>query len=290
MKISHIANLWSLVGHPSPAREWSLERKIKAVAAAGFDGITTALTPEHRRLAEKHGLRDLLGFISDNSGDAATYAKAIRAQKEAGAVHINVQLDDDDTPPAVAARNWLKLLREGEKIGGVILSLEVHRDTCTETPEKTYEIARRVQKATGELCKINFDFSHFASVKHLGPANYSARLLDHPDLVQNAEQAHCRPFNGHHCQVPVTYKGQLTDEVKSYLAFIVDQFQLWQSAPQNQDRTLYVCPEMGPYHEGGAGYNITGLPPAWPDAVVLRGELHKAWQSAKRKSAKARKS
>ena len=39
--IAHIANLWSLVGHPTPAREWSLERKIKAVAAADFDGLAT---------------------------------------------------------------------------------------------------------------------------------------------------------------------------------------------------------------------------------------------------------
>ena len=32
---------------------------------------------------------------------------------------------------------------------------------------------------------------------------------------------------------------------------------------------------------GGAGYNITGLPPAWTDAAVLRGELQKAWTRAK---------
>ena len=31
----------------------------------------------------------------------------------------------------------------------------------------------------------------------------------------------------------------------------------------------------------GGGYNITGLPPAWPDAAVLRGELQKAWTRAK---------
>ena len=67
--ISHICNLWSLVGHPNPKKEWSLERKLKAVADAGFDGITTALTPEHRRLAEKFGLKDLLGFVSTSSGD-----------------------------------------------------------------------------------------------------------------------------------------------------------------------------------------------------------------------------
>ena len=41
---------------------------------------------------------------------------------------------------------------------------------------------------------------------------------------------------------------------------------------------LRAC--AAPYHEGGAGYNISGLPPAWPDAVVLRGELAKAWKRA----------
>ena len=279
--ISHICNLWSLVGHPNPKKEWSLERKIKAVADAGFDGITTALTPEHRRLAEKYGLKDLLGFVSTSSGDPKQFEAAIRAQKEAGAVQINVQMDDHDTPPAVAAKHWIQMVRAGEKVGGVVLSLEVHRDCCTETPEKTYEIAERYYKATGQMIKINFDFSHFAVVKHLAPSNYAERLLDHPDLVQNSDQSHCRPFNGHHCQVPVTEKGQLTPEVKAYLKFIEALFSCWKSAKQNQDRTLYVCPEMGPAHESGGGYNITGLSPSWSDAAILRGELDKAWKKAK---------
>lgn len=273
--IAHIANLWSLVGHPSPAREWSLEKKIRACAAAGFDGITTSLTPEHRRLAGKHGLAHLLGFIS--TSDPADFAPLIRAQKEAGAVHLNVQLDDHDTPPALATRHWIQLVRAAGKIGGVVLSLEVHRDTCTETPEKTYEIAERFHRATGEMIKINFDFSHFAVVKHLNPSNYAARLLTHPGLVQNSDQAHCRPFNGHHCQVAVTHRGALTREARDYLAFTAALFRCWKSAPPNRDRTLFVCPELGPY---SSGYNTTGLPPAWPDAIVLRRALARAWARA----------
>jgi hypothetical protein len=270
--VAHIANLWSLVGHPSPEREWSLEKKIKACADAGFGGITTAVTPEHRRLAEKHGLPHILGFISSSTpGD---FARLLREQKEGGAVHINVQLDDHDTPPAVATRHWVKLVREAEKIDGLVPALEVHRDTCTETPEKTYEIAERFHAATGEMIKINFDFSHFAVVKHLNPSNYSARLLTHPQLIQNSDQSHCRPFNGHHCQVAVTHHGHLTPEVRDYLEFIGDLFRCWKSAPKNRDRTLFVCPEIGPY---SSGYNTSGLPPAWPDAVVLRRELAKTW-------------
>ncbi len=271
----HIANLWSLVRHPSPLREWSLEKKIKAVAAAGFDGLTTAVTPEHRRLAEKFGLTHILGFIS--SDEPADFPRLLREQKEGGAVHINVQLDNHDTPAALATRHWLQLERAAEKIGGLVVSLEVHRDTCTETPEKTYEIAERYHRATGRLVKMNFDFSHLAAVKHLQPDNYIERLLIHPELVQHSEQVHFRPFNGHHAQVPVTHRGQLTPEVKSYLVFAAALMKLWKKSPANKTKTMFACPEMGPFAEGGAGYNITGLPPAWPDAIVLRGELARAW-------------
>jgi len=90
-QIAHIANLWSLLGHPTPASEWTLEKKIKSIAAAGFDGLATRLTPAHRHLAEAAGLRHLLGFIS--SDNPAEFSALIREQKEAGAIYINVQMD-----------------------------------------------------------------------------------------------------------------------------------------------------------------------------------------------------
>ena len=76
MPIAHIATLWSLVHHPSHSKEWSLERKIEAVKAAGFDGFMTRLTPEHRPLAERFGLRHLLGAIS--SSDPEEFAAYLR--------------------------------------------------------------------------------------------------------------------------------------------------------------------------------------------------------------------
>jgi hypothetical protein len=277
-EIAHIAALWSLSRHPSRGREWSLEQKIRAIASAGFDGLADKLTPEHRRLAETHGLRHLLGYIS--SGKPEEFGALIKAQKDGGAVHINVQLDDHDTPPAAAVRHWLRMESEAERAGGVVVSLEVHRDTCTETPEKTYEIADRYHRATGRLLKLNFDFSHLAVVKHLGPESYIPRLLDHPKLVQHSEQCHFRPFNGHHCQVPVTYRGLLTPEVRSYLRFAEAVMTLWRSAPGNRNKVLFSCPELGPFGDNGGGYNVTGFPPAWPDAVILRRELAKAWRRA----------
>ena len=255
---------------------------MREIAAAGFDGAAGLLTPAHRRLADKAGLRHLLGYIS--SDDPGEFGAKIRSQKAGGAVHINVQMDNHDTPPALAVRHWIRMVREAERVGGVVVSLEVHRDTCTETPEKTYEIAERYHAATGEMIKINFDFSHFAVVKHLRTSDYAPRLLDHPDLVRNSEQCHFRPFNGHHCQVPVTHGGRLTPEAKAYLAFVRELMGLWACARQNRTKTLFACPEMGPYTgfgEGG-GYNITGLRAGWPEAVALRVQLARVWRHAVR--------
>lgn len=277
-RIAHIAALWSLSDYPTASKPWSLDRQIRAIKAAGFDGAAGLLTPEHRRLARLHGLKHLLGYIS--SDNPAEFELKVRQQKEGGAVHINVQMDNHDTPPALATRHWLQMERAAERVGGVVVSLEVHRDTCTETPEKAYEIAERYKRATGRLIRLTFDYSHLAVVKHLSPDAYSARLLDHPELVSNSDQCHFRPFNGHHCQVPVSHRGKLTPEVRSYLAFARDLMAIWKHAKRNRERTLFACPEMGPGAPAGGGYNITGLARAWPEAVLLRRELARAWARA----------
>jgi hypothetical protein len=274
-QIVYIANLWSLTEHPSARREWTLERKIKAVAVAKFDGITTRLTPEHRRLADKHGLGHLIGYIS--SSEPAEFGRLVQEQKAAGAVRINVQLDDHDTPPRVAVKDWIKLERLAEK-AGTVASLEIHRDTCTETPEKTYEIADRYHALTGQLIRLTLDYSHLAVVKHLAPDGYVERLLTHPDLIQSAEQIHFRPFNGHHCQVPVTHRGELTPEVRSYLTFAAALMKVWLAKNGGTALPLFACPEMGPLAPGGGGYNLTGLPPAWMEAVRLKEELARCWR------------
>jgi len=278
-KLAHIVNLNTLLLGPPPAfKPTPLAWKIARVAAAPFDGFSAVLTPEHRRLADRHGIELVLGVVV--SSDPEEFAAKIRSQKEAGAVQINVQLDEHDTPPAAAVRHWLRFVREAEKIGGVEVSLETHRDCCTETPEKTYEIAERYFKATGELIRLTFDLSHFAIIKSLQPEDYSSRLLDHPDLIRNANICHFRPFNGHHCEIPVKYRGQLTREAVSYLAFARDLMRMWRTAPRNRSRTLYAVPEMLPRRPNGAGYNITGFPLPWRSALDVRAEIAKAWRQS----------
>ena len=113
-----------------------------------------------------------------------------------------MQLANHDTPVAAAVRLAVRIVEEGERLGAKC-SIEVHRDTCTETPEKFYAIADGFRRATGRLLPVTWDYSHFSVMKHLAPP-YAGRLLTTPKLIQFAQQFHFRPFNGHHCQVPVT--------------------------------------------------------------------------------------
>jgi hypothetical protein len=284
-RLALVASLWSMLGHPAPRRPWSLATRIRAAAEAGFEGIAGMLTPEHRRLADRHGIEHRIGLVITADPDA--FAPLLAAQKEAGARRINVQLGAHDTPPAVAVRHWLALERIAEK-AGLAVSLETHRGTCTETPEKTREIADRYHRLTrGRLLRLTLDHSHHAVVKHLAPADYAARLLTPSELIRHAWLCHFRPFNGHHVQVPVTRaNGTLTPEVREYLGFAGQLLALWKQGPAEADetreadahgtepRTLYACPELGPV----GGYNLSTLPSAWPDAVRLRAELLTLWK------------
>ena len=271
-EIHHIAALWSTTHYPSEQAEWSLEEKIIDAKNAGFTGVATGPKPGLAELAQKHGMI-VIGYIA--SGQASEFADAIQANKEAGARYVNVQLADEDTLTPEALVLTLLIMQEGRR-QGVELGIEVHRDTCTETPEKTYALADAYQKVTGELLPITWDFSHLSVVKHLRPDNYAQRLIVRPDLVQRAQQFHFRPFNGHHCQVPVTDgRGQLTREVKDYLPFVEAVLKCWLSAEENASRDLFSVPEMGPVP---SGYNLTTLPNSCDYAKVLQVEIDKIWR------------
>jgi hypothetical protein len=268
--LRHVVNLWTLVWHPTKNREWSLERKLRAVKDAGFDGFTTQLTPQHANLADKLGLM-CVGYFS--SSDSRKFSSLLRSQKEAGAFHVNVQLGDHDTPTSIAQSLARKLVAEGNKLG-LAVAIEVHRDTCTETPEKTFALAAAYEKATGELIPFVWDYSHLAVVKHLLPP-FWPRLDQRPDLIQRAQQFHFRPFNGHHCQVPVTNgHGKLTPEFLDYVPFMEKVIGTW-LASANPGREMIAVPELGPLW---MGYNLSAFPPSWEDACVLRGEIDRSWQ------------
>jgi hypothetical protein len=271
-RLRHIANLWTFMGHPTKAREWSLDRKLRAMKDAGFDGVCWGGSPELRDGCRKHGLIFVGGMAS---GKAKDFPRLLREQKDCGAVHVNVQLARDEMLTPEALKLALALNREGKRIG-VIPGIETHRGTCTETPEKHYALCDAYERATGELLPLSIDFSHFAVVKHLVPENFAKRLLVRPDLIQRAQQFHFRPFNGHHAQVPITDgHGDLTPEVKDWLPFAEALLRCWLDGNKNSGREIFICPELGPV-EGG--YALSTFRNSWEEKQILRVEIDKLWR------------
>jgi hypothetical protein len=274
-RIVFVANLWTLVEHPSADAEWTLGKKFQAVKDAGFDGVNWRGSPEIAKLLKTFGLR-FSGLF--DASDPKNFASLIRAQMDSGAETINVQLANHDTPVDEAIRLTLRLMEEADRQQANV-HLEVHRDTCTETPEKAYAIAVGYRKATGKTLRMNLDYSHIAVVKHLAPKDFSKRLLTRPELLQNGNLTHCRPFNGHHCQVPVTDgRGKLTREFKDYLPFVEDVFRCWLAGPRPHNE-LWVVPELGPV---ASGYGISTWPSPWEDALIAKHEFEKIWKKVVR--------
>ncbi len=270
--LRHIANLWTLMGHPAKENEWPLEQKLQAINKAGFNGVGWAGSPELRDGTRLHGLIFVGGVAS---GNAADFPRLLQEQKDAGAHHVNVQLAGDDVLTPEALDLALPLLQEGKRLG-LEPAIETHRDTCTETPEKTYALADAYQTATGELLPISWDFSHFAVVKHLVPGNFIERLLIRPDLIQRAQQFHFRPFNGHHAQVPITDgQGNLTPEVRDWLPFAEAVLKCWLEGNRDSGREVFICPELGPMEDG---YALSTFPNSWEDAKILRCEIDQLWK------------
>lgn len=260
------------MGHPSRQAEWSVEEKLEAIKEAGFDGVCWAPSAELYEGCLRLGLIFVGGIAS---GDAAAFPDLIRDLKRFGATQVNVQLASDITSTKEALQLTLELMESSRPLG-LLPAIETHRGTCTETPEKAYALADAYERVTGELLPLSCDFSHFAVVKHLVPANYAERLLIRPDLIQNAQQFHLRPFNGHHAQVPITdAAGRLTQEVLDWLPFAEATLNCWLDGNRESGQEIFVCPELGPV-EGG--YALSTFPSSWEDAKVLRIEIDRLWR------------
>lgn len=272
--LRHIANLWTLVNHPSRECEWTLDQKLRSIREAGFDGVCSAPSAELAEGLRRYGLIFVGGMASAN---AQQFPELLRELKDAGALHINVQLGRHDVLTPEALELTLALMQQAQELG-VLPAVETHRDTCTETPEKTLLLVHAYQQVTGELLPLSWDFSHFAVVKHLLPDQFTTRLLTRPDLVQNAQQFHFRPFNGHHVQVPITRgDGELTPEVRDWLPFAKAVLRCWLEGNRDNGREIFICPELGPV-EGG--YALSAFRNSWEGAKVLRREIQLLWAGA----------
>ncbi|MDX2226830.1 MAG: xylose isomerase [Verrucomicrobiae bacterium] len=266
-QIKFFTFIFAAQNHSGAKKPVSLETALDMIEEAGFSAVGVWPDPAVLAATEKRGIHRV-SYIDAND---KTWRESLEKAASMKAHRVNVQLWDHDTPPAVAVKTWIKL----EKLAGQMglnVDLETHRDTCTETPEKTYEIQGLYRKATGRDIRFCWDFSHFGVVKHLA-APFAPRLLTHPRLVQQARQIHCRSFNGHHCQVPILdAKGRLAPDCRDFLEFVDALLACWFEGAKGGE-VLYLNPEQLP----GPGYGLSNFQNLWKEIVVLRREIQVLW-------------
>lgn len=263
------ATLWSLRQYPTAKREWTWERKFREIREAGFDGVFSPPRPE---LAHRGDLRYLAVTSLSPGMDLVT---PFRAAKDLGAVAIDVQLGDYDSPLAdmvELARNLAAVSRDV----GLPFAIETHRDTFTETPEATLALARAYQRRARSVLPLCLDHSHFAIVRHLAPGTFWERLREPQELLAAATQFHLRPFNGHHCQVPVLdARGRRTPEYRDWLAYAGALLQHLRAQPT--DDPVLAVPELG---HAAPSYGLSCFGDTWADVRTECRDLRALWRRA----------
>lgn len=261
------ATLWSLRQYPTRSREWSWERKFSAIRAAGCDGVFSPPRPE---LADRGSLA-YLGVVSLDH--PRKVAPALQAVKELGAEAIDVQLGDYDS-------NLADMLKLTDRLQAVATELdlpfavETHRDTFTETPEATLALARGHQRRTGRQLPLCLDHSHFAVVRHLAPDAFWPRLRQPAALLAAANQFHLRPFNGHHCQIPVLDRnGRFTLEYRDWRRYAAALMAHLHRTPS--PAPVRAVPELG---HAAPAYGLSCFGDTWRDAQALVRDLRRLWR------------
>lgn len=255
--------LWSLRNYPSEEDAWSLEKKIEQIRAAGFEGL---MGPPDDFLLET-GTGGLPFWAM------ATYTESIpvegRFQKavELKAEHLTIQLGDYDysLPQCLAL---LDDIADWSAKYDLPFSIENHRDTFPETPDRFRELRKAFIKSGGFSYEHCMDHSHFAVLRHIRPPYFEALAKDE-DLMLGCRFFHLRPFTGHCCQIPATDgKGNRIPEYLDWLDYVRDLKQFIDA--QELEKPVNLCVEMG---NTNPAYRLSIYPDNWTDTQVVLEDL-----------------
>lgn len=245
-----------------------MAKKFSAIRAAGFDGV---FSPPIPAIGERGELRYL---AVTSLSEKAKVQPALRAAKELGAVAIDIQLGDYDSPVVDMVSLAIRV-REVARELGLPFAIETHRDTFTETPEATLALARGYRRKTGDTLPLCLDHSHFAVVRHLARDAFWERLRAPVELLDAATQFHLRPFNGHHCQIPVLdAAGKRTPEYRDWQRY--SGALLTHLRRQSSTEPILAVPELG---HAAPAYGLSCFGDTWQDAQTVARDLRKQWRA-----------
>ena len=275
-RLQLVQNLWGLRAYPSAALEWSEERQLAEIKAAGFDafdvwagGAKEEDLVRWKGLALKHGLGVGVEFGPARVEDVDA---GIAAAKRLGSVYLDAHVASYFTPGA-EAEALLRGLVERCRRADMPLVVQTHRGRVTQDLLRTLAYARAIPEL-----RFDLDFSHYlVAGEHTGalPAPAEAAL---EVLMQRAAMLDGRVSNGEQVQVDLLNPvyGEHVDRVAS----LWKRVRLgWLRGARRGDVFPFRV-ELGP-----PGYAILGqdgreISDRWAQLVAMRDLVERLWNEA----------
>jgi hypothetical protein len=271
-----VQNLWGLRSWPSASEEWSDDRKVSEIEAAGFDafdvwvgGASEADLARWQALAREHRL--VIG-VEFGPGHVEEADAAIAAAKRLGSSYLDAHVASYFTPDA-EAEALVRGLVERCRAADVPLVVQTHRGRVTQDLLRTVALANAIPGL-----RFDLDFSHYLVAGEITGALLPPAEAALATLMERATMLDARVSNGEQVQVDLfnpAYREHL-DRVAA----------LWKRVMRGWLRTARrgdVFPfrvELGP-----PGYAILGrdgreISDRWAQQRALRDLAARLWNEA----------
>jgi hypothetical protein len=272
-------SLWAMEQRRPDGFEWSLERKLEMIRAAGFDGAGV-------RFFDRDHARQVTGKLREwgLSWQAQCYPRTVDDLKpilehvaEFGADHLNLQADV--RPHTVAEcvpliEGWQRLADDA----GVALHFETHRDRMTTDLYFTLRLLDRFPHL-----RLTGDLSHYVVGREFAwPISEENHRLMHR-VIDQCWGFHGRVASREQIQVQISFAHQ-REWLDLFMSWWQYGFRSWRKRAPLDATLTFLC-ELGPKEYAMTGRDGYELSDRWQEAQMLMQLVRNLWRRLEQEDA-----
>jgi len=270
LRVQH--SLWSLIGLPMNAPEWTLDEKCARVKAAGFEGMECWLAPDqeqsHQAALDAHGLRLTLGHHPHTLDDVRqTISQAVRL----GADFVFAQ----PLTPYVPLSEAVPFLREARRIAhdaGLPLFIETHRNNIPESLNQALMLVDQMPEV-----RFTADLSHFVVIGEFYGWQDEGALERMMPVLERTSHLHGRISSGEQVQMDV---GDGSGETAQFHVRLWAQAMRGWLANAGPGDIFPFASELGPPRYAITGLDGKEFSDRWAQSLMMKQLAEQAWAQA----------
>ena len=264
-------SIWAMERRRPDGAEWSLDRQVEMIAAAGYDGMDLLSgRPGQARAAkallDRHGLACTCCAFP---GSVDALAADIDLAREVGAVHLNIigrVFPFTVAEGAGVVRAWLGMCAAA----GVPAMIETHRDCITTDMLYTLQLMEAVPEMP--VCA---DLAHYVVGREFAwPIDDWTRGLV-GTILGRAAGFQGRVGSREQIQVQIGFP-QHRDWLDLFLGWWEEGFRLWRARAPGDATLNFLC-ELGPREYAITGADGYELSDRWQEALEIKRLVRGIW-------------